>query len=80
VICCANLCSGRALVLPLHGSLSSEEQGRVFGPPPQGMVKIILATNVAESSVTIDDVSRLQLAWRSSVDHLPVCALCRQEV
>eukprot|EP01043_Picozoa_sp_COSAG02_P020485 COSAG02_NODE_1013_length_15207_cov_4.700556_3_plen_1238_part_00 len=48
--------SGRALVLPLHGSLSSEEQGRVFQSPQPGMSKVILATNVAESSVTIDDI------------------------
>jgi HrpA-like RNA helicase len=48
---------GKVLVLPLHRSLSSEEQGRVFNPPPAGMQKVILATNVAESSVTIDDVA-----------------------
>eukprot|EP00808_Paulinella_micropora_P001910 g61922.t1 len=48
--------AGRALVLPLHGQLSLDEQQRVFLPAPAGSRKVVLATNVAESSVTIDDV------------------------
>lgn len=48
--------AGRALVLPLHGSLQTDEQNRVFQLPPPGMRKVVLATNVAESSVTIPDV------------------------
>ncbi len=44
-----------ALLLPLHGSLSPEEQDRAVAPSRQR--KIILSTNVAESSVTIAGVS-----------------------
>ena len=60
---------GRAMVLPLHGSLSSEEQGRVFQSPPPGMSKVILATNVAESSVTIDDVPNTTHSLPPCSDH-----------
>ncbi len=42
------------LVLPLHGSLPAEEQDRALRPAP--MRKIILATNIAETSLTIDGV------------------------
>ncbi|HNH83146.1 MAG TPA: ATP-dependent helicase HrpB [Acidobacteriota bacterium] len=42
------------LVLPLHGDLTPEEQDRAVRAAEQ--TKIILATNVAESSVTIDGV------------------------
>jgi ATP-dependent helicase HrpB len=43
------------LVLPLHGGLSPEEQDRAVAPAPQR--KLILATNVAESSVTVEGVT-----------------------
>ena len=44
-------------LLPLHGKLQPEEQQRVFDPLPQGYDrKVIVATNAAETSVTIPGV------------------------
>jgi ATP-dependent helicase HrpB len=43
------------LMLPLHGDLSPAEQDRAVAPAPQR--KLILATNVAESSVTVEGVT-----------------------
>lgn len=43
------------LVVPLHGDLPPEEQDRAVCPAPQR--KLILSTNVAESSVTIEGVT-----------------------
>lgn len=42
--------------LPLHASLMSIEQRRVFPPAPKGKRKVIAATNVAETSITIEDI------------------------
>ncbi|KAF5126009.1 putative ATP-dependent RNA helicase ucp12 [Metarhizium anisopliae] len=43
-------------VLPLHASLETREQKRVFSKPPPGKRKVVVATNVAETSITIDDI------------------------
>lgn len=52
---CASLAEQHELLLlPLHGDLSAAEQDRAVKPAAQR--KVILSTNVAESSVTIDGV------------------------
>jgi ATP-dependent RNA helicase DHX57 len=42
--------------LPLHASLLPIDQKRVFPPAPPGKRKVIAATNVAETSITIEDI------------------------
>lgn len=44
------------LVLPLHANLTTAEQTLVFRPTPSGKRKIVVATNVAETSITIDGI------------------------
>jgi len=48
--------SNPLMVLPLHGALSGKEQSKVFNRAPKGMRKVVVSTNVAETSITIDDV------------------------
>lgn len=52
--CMSALGGTNALVLPLHGELSPEEQDRAVNPSERR--KVVLATNVAETSVTIDGI------------------------
>lgn len=42
-------------LLPLHGGLQPREQNIVFRSPPKGLTKVILSTNICETSVTIPD-------------------------
>jgi hypothetical protein len=44
---------GPAHVLPLYAMLPKQAQARVFMPPPAGSRLIVVATNVAETSLTI---------------------------
>jgi HrpA-like RNA helicase len=44
-------------ILPLYGRLGKEEQERVFEKAPRGKKKIVIATNIAETSVTIDGIT-----------------------
>ncbi|XAM01645.1 ATP-dependent RNA helicase HrpA [Phycisphaeraceae bacterium D3-23] len=46
----------RAEVLPLFGRLSNAEQDRIFKPTPGGPRRVIVATNVAESSLTVPGI------------------------
>jgi hypothetical protein len=43
-------------IVPLHSTLSSSDQRRAFHKANKGCRKIILSTNIAETSVTIPDV------------------------
>lgn len=44
------------LILPVYASLPPEMQSRIFDPAPPGSRKVVIATNIAETSITIDEV------------------------
>jgi len=65
-------------IFVLHGRLPPEEQRRVLAPPPEGSRRFILATNVAETSLTIPGVRavvdsglerRVRFHPRTGMDH-----------
>jgi len=41
---------------PLYGRLSKEDQEKVFRPTKPGKIKVVVATNIAETSITIDGI------------------------
>ena len=47
---------GKLWVLPLFSSLPPKEQQLVFEPTPEGSRKVVIATNIAETSITINGV------------------------
>lgn len=59
-------------ILPMHGSLTHHDQLKVFFSVPRGVRKVILATNIAETSVTIPgivfviDCGFVKLKWFSA--------------
>lgn len=48
--------SKKMIILPLHSLLPAGEQRAAFARAPSGLLKVVLATNIAETSVTINDV------------------------
>ncbi|OAP38812.1 ATP-dependent helicase [Sinorhizobium glycinis] len=57
------------VIVPLYGNLSQKEQDAAIRPPPTGMRKIVLATSIAETSITIDGV---RIVVDSGLQRLPV--------
>ncbi|MEM6463555.1 MAG: ATP-dependent helicase HrpB [Pseudomonadota bacterium] len=60
---------GDAIVTPLYGTLPGKEQDAAIRPPEPGTRKIVLATSVAETSITIDGV---RIVIDSGLQRLPV--------
>ncbi|XP_050406181.1 pre-mRNA-splicing factor ATP-dependent RNA helicase DHX16 isoform X1 [Patella vulgata] len=44
------------VILPIYSTLPSDQQAKIFEPAPPGGRKVILATNIAETSLTIDGI------------------------
>jgi ATP-dependent helicase HrpB len=56
-------------VVPLYGNLGQAEQDQAIRPAPPGTRKIVLATSIAETSITIDGV---RIIVDSGLQRLPV--------
>ncbi|XP_063152453.1 probable ATP-dependent RNA helicase DHX40 isoform X3 [Candoia aspera] len=44
------------LILPLYGCMPTDQQRRIFLPPPPGIRKCVVSTNIAATSLTIDGI------------------------
>ncbi|KAL3313577.1 putative pre-mRNA-splicing factor ATP-dependent RNA helicase dhx16, partial [Cichlidogyrus casuarinus] len=44
------------MILPIYSNLPSDMQAKIFAPTPKGARKVVLATNIAETSLTIDGI------------------------
>eukprot|EP00934_Nitzschia_sp_Nitz4_P009465 Nitzschia sp. Nitz4//scaffold4_size323378//311970//317685//NITZ4_000719-RA/size323378-snap-gene-0.432-mRNA-1//1//CDS//3329553576//9455//frame0 len=74
--------SDRVRIYPLHSSLSTAEQTAIFEVPPKGVRKIVVGTNIAETSITIEDVvyvvdaGRVKENRRDEMNETPTLVEC----
>lgn len=72
----------KTIIYPLHSSLSTAEQTAVFNVPPKGVRKIVVATNIAETSITIEDVvfvvdsARVKENRQDEINQMPTLVEC----
>ncbi|KAL6256792.1 hypothetical protein P5V15_011732 [Pogonomyrmex californicus] len=66
------------IVLPLHSTLSVAEQDKVFDYAPDGVRKCIVATNIAETSITIDGIRFVADSGKvKEMSYDPLCKMQR---
>jgi pre-mRNA-splicing factor ATP-dependent RNA helicase DHX16 len=60
------------IVAPVYGALPSESQQLIFAEPPKGTRKVVLATNIAETSLTIDGITMvIDCGLQKSLEYNP---------
>ena len=60
----------------LHGAVEFKEQSRLLAPTSDGKKRIFLATNIAESSITIDGItSVVDCGWEKRMTHNPASGM-----
>lgn len=76
----------KAVIFPLHGELSDQQQRDCFKPAPPGKVKIVVSTNVAQTSITIPDIDAVvdrgqekQMGVNAGVKHLRLVATSKKD-
>ncbi|KAL1810558.1 hypothetical protein ACET3Z_027548 [Daucus carota] len=47
------------IICPIYANLPTEQQAKIFEPAPEGARKVVLATNIAETSLTIDGIKHV---------------------
>ncbi|KAM8975237.1 putative ATP-dependent RNA helicase DHX40 isoform 2-T2 [Pelodytes ibericus] len=76
------------LILPLYGSMPTDQQKRIFLPPPDGIRKCVVSTNIAATSLTIEGiryvvdsgfVKQLNHNPRAGLDILEVVPISKSE-
>jgi pre-mRNA-splicing factor ATP-dependent RNA helicase DHX16 len=60
------------IVAPVYGALPSELQQQIFNPAPPGTRKVVVASNIAETSLTIDGITMvIDCGLQKSLEYNP---------
>eukprot|EP00957_Ditylum_brightwellii_P164483 12522579-Ditylum_brightwellii.AAC.1 len=72
------------IICPIYANLPSDQQAKIFEKTPQGAQKVVLATNIAEKSLTIDGsgaamswLCRLYTTWQNELEPTTVPEIMR---
>ena len=65
-----------AILVPCHAGLALNDQLKVFEPAPIGKRKLVLSTNIAETSVTIPDIAFVIDCCFTKVSHFDPASCC----
>ncbi len=74
---------GELIIAPIYANLPSDMQARIFEQTPIGARKIVLATNIAETSLTIDGIKVSLFALGPQLVYLELTLLhiaCKEEI